>query len=85
MSKVRPIPGPTSFKPQPCVTWSLADPHGPGHGTNLPLLLRRVADQLDHDGFDPMDFLGLTVEQEMTEFGPWCSVTVFLSSTAVTE
>jgi hypothetical protein len=49
------------------------------------LLLRRVADQLDHDGFDPMDFLGLTVEQEMTEFGPWCSVTVFLSSTAVTE
>lgn len=85
MSKVRSIPGPSSFKPHPCLSWSLANPHGPDHGTNLPLLLRRVADQLDHDGFEPMDFLGLNVEQEMTEFGPWFSVTVFLSAPGPTE
>jgi hypothetical protein len=73
------LPGPTAFTFRSCQTWSLANPHGPDYGSNLPLLLRRVADQLDYDGFEPMEFLGLTVEEEMTEHGPWFSVSVFWS------
>lgn len=73
------LPGPSSFEPHSCKTWSLSNPYGPEYGANLPLLLRRVADQLDHDGFEPMDFLGLTVEEEMTEHGPWFTVSVFWS------
>ncbi len=85
MSEDQPIPGPMSFTPQPCVTCSVANPYGPEYGTDLPLLLRRVADQLEHDGFEPMDFLGLTVEQDIEEFGPWFSVTLFLSPSSGVE
>lgn len=79
------LPGPSSFEPRSCKTWSLSNPFGPEYGANLPLLLRRVADQLDHDGFEPMDFLGLTVEEDMTEHGPWYSVSVFWAPDEATE
>jgi hypothetical protein len=58
---------------------TLSNPYGPEHGSNLPQLLRRVADQMEHDRIQPMDFLGLTVDEDMTEHGPWFSVSVFWS------
>jgi len=72
------VPGPADSGSTTCRTWSLGNPEGE-HASNLPLLLRRVADQMEHDGIQAMDFLGLTVTEEMTEDGPWFSVSVFWS------
>jgi hypothetical protein len=73
------LPGPSDRTSTSCKTWSLSNPYGPEYGSNLPLLLRRVADQMEHDRIQPMDFLGLTVNEEMTEHGQWFSVSVFWS------
>ncbi len=58
--------------------FSLANPRDDG-STDLPRLLRRVADEIEALGIDPMDILDLTVSQNITEDGPWWSVTLYWS------
>jgi hypothetical protein len=58
--------------------FSLANPIDEG-STDLPKLLRRVADEIDERGVKPMEILDLTVAQEMTADGPRWSVTVYWS------
>ncbi len=65
----------TSSEPR-CRHVSIANPRGPEE-TNLPLLLRRVAELIEDERMDPMDILDLTVSSEITENGPWWSVTVY--------
>jgi hypothetical protein len=52
---------------------------------DLPGLLRRVADEIDSREIAPMDILDLTVSQEMTDAGPWWSVTVYWSDSAARQ
>jgi hypothetical protein len=47
--------------------------------TNLPTLLRRIAAEIERREIDPMDLLDVTIHQEMTEDGPWWSVSVYWS------
>lgn len=61
-----------------CRTWALANPRKK-NPTDLPMLLRRVADQMEQDGIRPMEIRALTVDSEMTADGPWWSVQVFWS------
>ena len=63
----------------PCRHVSLANPRG-REETNLPLLLRRVAELIEDEGIDPLDILDVTVSSEITENGPWWSVTVYWES-----
>ena len=56
--------------------FSLSNPRDDG-STDLPRLLRRVADEIDSRGIDPMDILDLTVSQQITEDGPWWSVNLY--------
>ena len=58
--------------------FSLANPIDQGP-TDLPRLLRRVADAIDERAIKPMEILDLTVSQEMTADGPRWSVTVYWS------
>lgn len=44
---------------------------------DLPHLLRRVADQIEAVGAQPMDILDLTISQEMTADGPWWSASLY--------
>ena len=50
--------------------------------SDLPHLLRRVADQIETHGIDPMDLLDLTISEEMTADGPWWSATIYWSEDA---
>ena len=59
-----------------CRHFSLANPRERG-ATDLPLLLRRVADHIEEMGIQPEDVLHLNVDHEITEDGPWWSVTVY--------
>ena len=59
-----------------CRHFSLANPRGPG-ATDLPLLLRRVADHIEEMGLQSVDVLHPNVDSEITEDGPWWSVTVY--------
>lgn len=45
--------------------------------TDLPRLLRRLADDIEARAINPMDILDLTVSQEITEDGPWWSATLY--------
>jgi len=45
--------------------FSLTNPRDDG-STDLPRLLRRMADEVERRDLDPMDILDLTVSQEMT-------------------
>ena len=47
--------------------------------TDLPMLLRRVADQIEADAITPMELQDLVVHQEMGAEGPAWSVTVYWS------
>jgi len=58
--------------------FSLSNPRDDGP-TDLPRLLRRVADAIEEAGITPMEMLDLTLQYEMTENGPWWSVTVYWS------
>ncbi len=58
--------------------FSLANPRDDG-STDLPKLLRRMADEIEKLDIDPMDILDLTVSQEITEDGPWWSATLYWS------
>lgn len=58
--------------------FSLGNPKEDG-ADDLPRLLRRIADEIERRGIGPMQVLDLTVSQEMTEGGPWWSVTLYWS------
>jgi hypothetical protein len=53
-----------------------------GRPADLPHLLRRVADEIEKYGIDPMKLLDVTISQEMTADGPWWSATVYWSPDA---
>jgi len=61
-----------------CRHFSLANPAGPTR-TDLPLLLRRIADEIERRKIDPMQILDLTVSSEISEAGPEWSVTLYWS------
>jgi len=61
-----------------CRHFSIANPIDDG-ATDLPRLLRRVADEIDERGIKPMDILDLTIENEITGDGPWWSATLYWS------
>jgi hypothetical protein len=44
---------------------------------SLPMLLRRVAEELDRRGIAPGDILDVTVSSQTESFGPYWSVTVY--------
>ena len=56
--------------------FSLSNPINDGP-ENLPMLLRRVAEELEHRGIAPGDILDVTVGSETESFGPYWSVTVY--------
>ena len=58
--------------------FSLANPVT-GDVTDLPLLLRCVADQIEACGITPMELLDVVVHQEITADGPSWSVNVYWS------
>lgn len=45
--------------------------------TNLPKLLRRLADRIEAEGIGPMDVLDLVIRSEIEDFGPWWSAAVY--------
>jgi hypothetical protein len=47
--------------------------------SDLPHLLRRIADEIDARAIKPIEILDLTISQEITEDGPWWSVTLYWS------
>ncbi|MCA1707423.1 MAG: hypothetical protein LC808_30815 [Actinobacteria bacterium] len=67
-----------------CLHFSLANPRDDG-ATDLPLLLRPPADEVEERRIDAMEILDLTLSQEMTEDGPWWSGTVYWSPGAPTS
>lgn len=62
----------------PSLHFSLANPRDDG-ATDLPRLLRRLADEIESQAIDPLDIISLTISEEMTENGPWWSATVVWS------
>lgn len=54
--------------------FSLANPRDEG-STDLPRLLRRIANEIEAREIAPMDILDLTISQEITEDGPWWTAT----------
>ena len=67
-----------------CLHFSLANPRDDG-ATDLPRLLRRLADAIEERQIDAMDILDLTVSHEITEDGPWWSGTVYWSPEGTTS
>lgn len=63
----------------PCLHVSLGNARNEKHETDLPHLLRRVADMIEQARIKPMEILDLKVHSEITENGPWWSATVYWS------
>lgn len=61
-----------------CRHISLANATGPTT-TDLPLLLRRIAEEIERREIDPRQILDLTVSSEISEDGPEWSVTLYWS------
>lgn len=61
--------------------FSLANPRD-DRPTDLPQLLRRLADEIERCNIEPMDLLDVTISQEITDDGPWWSATVYWSPDA---
>ena len=64
-----------------CQHFSLANPIDDG-ASDLPKLLRRVADAIEERSIDPEDILDLTLRAEMTGDGPYWSMTLYWSTIA---
>lgn len=60
-----------------CRHFSLAN--GSSDPTNLPALLRKVADQIETDAIDPDDILDLVTHYEISELGSEWSMTLYWS------
>lgn len=58
--------------------FSLSNPQGAGE-SDLPLLLRRIADEIEARDIAARDILDLTIHCEITENGPWWAVTLYWS------
>ncbi|WP_067485569.1 hypothetical protein [Actinomadura hibisca] len=54
--------------------FSQSNPKGPGQG-DVPALLRRVADSIQELG--PVVVQDLVMHEEITEDGPWVSLTIY--------
>ncbi len=63
----------------PCRHFSLANPRADG-ASDLPRLVRRLADEVERLEIDPLGILDVTVSHEMTEDGPWWSAALYWSS-----
>ena len=50
--------------------------------TDLPHLLRRVADMIEAEGIGADDLLDVTISHEMRADGPWWSATVYWAPTS---
>jgi hypothetical protein len=48
--------------------------------TDLPRLLRRLADEIERRAIDPIDVIAVTISEEITDDGPWWNTTVVWSS-----
>ena len=65
---------------QPARHFSLVNPKGTA-SSDLPLLLRRLADQIEADGIRSADILDVTITgAEITEHGSWWQATVYWSN-----
>ena len=63
----------------PARHFSFGNPEGPT-SSDLPLLLRRLADQIEADGIKSEDVLDVTITgAEVTEHGSWWRATVYWS------
>lgn len=58
--------------------FSLSNPRGAGE-TDLPKLLRRVADEIEARGVEPGDILDLSISHEITSVGPSWRATLYWS------
>lgn len=66
----------------PARHWSISNPEGPT-STDLPLLLRRLADTIEADGIKTDDILDVQISgDEVTEYGSWWRATVYWSPDA---
>lgn len=66
----------------PALHFSLGNPEGP-RSSDLPLLLRRVADQIEADGISSDQLLDVTINgANVTEYGSWWQVSVYWSPNA---
>lgn len=63
-----------------CRHISIANPRQDG-SADLPLLLRRLADEIERLQVDPTEILDATISKEITEDGPWWSATLYWSPT----
>jgi hypothetical protein len=61
-----------------CQHFSLANARD-DRPTDLPHLLRRLAEAIEEKGINPEEILDLTLSQEITADGPWWSGTVYWS------
>jgi hypothetical protein len=62
----------------PSLHFSLSNPRDDGP-TDLPRLLRRLADEMESRSIHPEDVITLTIHSEVTEDGPWWSATLVWS------
>lgn len=62
-----------------CNHFSLANPRESPSATDLPVLLRRFADEIDARRIQPMEILDLTIRSEITAEGPYWSATLYWS------
>lgn len=64
----------------PARHFSLSNPEGPS-GSDLVLLLRRVADAIESEGIESKDILDVTLSGDSAnEYGIWWSATVYWST-----
>jgi hypothetical protein len=61
-----------------CRHFSVANPRNDGP-SDLPKLLRRLADDLELAEIGPENLLDVTISSETREEGPWWSATVYWS------
>jgi hypothetical protein len=59
--------------------FSLANPKGSPSATDLAVLLRRIADEIDTRQIRPMEILDMTIHSEITAAGPHWSATLYWS------
>lgn len=63
----------------PARTFSLGNPEGPA-SSDLPMLLRRLADAIEAEGIKSDDILDVTINgAEVTEYGSWWQSAVYWS------